>query len=78
MVILAEQNEDERQQCLNKLRQAVTQLPFRFRDRNVTISVSIGATLFEGNDTPTAVLERTEKALFSARSTGNNRLLWIA
>ncbi|KLV01502.1 diguanylate cyclase domain-containing protein [Photobacterium aphoticum] len=78
MVILAEQNEDERQQCLNKLRQAVTQLPFRFRDRNVTISVSIGATLFDGNDTPTAVLERTEKALFSARSTGNNRLLWIA
>ncbi|MGF1726049.1 diguanylate cyclase [Photobacterium nomapromontoriensis] len=78
VLILPDVTEEHRNKRLSNIREAVTQLPFRFRDKNVTISVSVGATIFEGNDTPTDIIERTEKALFSARSTGVNRLLWIS
>lgn len=78
MIILPDINEEERNKCLGKIRETITQLPFRFREQNVSISVSIGATLFDGNDTPSDVVERTDKALFSAKSTGSNRMLWIS
>ncbi|MGF1732973.1 diguanylate cyclase [Photobacterium kasasachensis] len=78
MIILPDSNEEERNKCLSKIRETIVQLPFRFRDQNVSISVSIGATLFDGNDTPTDIIERTDKALFSAKSTGHNRMLWIS
>lgn len=78
MLILPETDEETRNKRLGCIREAIVKLPFRFRDKNVTISVSIGATLFEANDTPPDIIERTEKALISARSAGNNRILWIA
>ncbi|WP_036819202.1 GGDEF domain-containing protein, partial [Photobacterium sanctipauli] len=78
MVILPDVSENERVTRLNKVRETIAQLPFRFRDQNVSISISIGATLFEGNDTPSNIIERTSKALSGARRTGNNRLLWIS
>ncbi|MCW8331317.1 diguanylate cyclase [Photobacterium sp. SDRW27] len=78
MLILPDISEEERNKRLNKIRETVTQLPFRFREQNISISVSIGATLFAGNDTPTDIVERTDKALFSAKSTGSNRMLWIS
>ncbi|PSW01675.1 GGDEF domain-containing protein [Photobacterium lipolyticum] len=77
VVIMPDVSEEERNKRLNKVRESISQLPFRFRDQNVTISISIGATLFEGNDTPTDIIERTEKALYSAKSAGRNRMFWI-
>ncbi|WP_299020379.1 diguanylate cyclase [uncultured Photobacterium sp.] len=78
MLILPDVNEEERTKRLTKIRENITQLPFRFRDQNVTITVSIGATLFHGNDTPADIIERTDKALYSAKSAGSNRMLWIS
>ncbi|ELR63326.1 GGDEF domain family protein [Photobacterium marinum] len=78
MLILPDVSEEERTKRLTKIRESITQLPFRFRDQNVSITVSIGATLFHGNDTPDDILERTGKALFSAKTAGNNRMLWIS
>lgn len=78
MLILPDTSEEERNKLFNKIRETITQLPFRFREQNISISVSIGATLFAGNDTPSDIVERTDKALFSAKSTGRNRMLWIS
>ena len=77
MLILPDVNEEQRNQRLAAIRQAVAQLPFRFRDNNISITVSMGATLFESNDTPADIIERTDKALTGARSAGNNRIFWI-
>ena len=77
MLILPDVSEEERTKRLGKIRETICQLPFRFREQNITISVSIGATLFADNDTPSDVIERTDKALYSAKSTGRNRMLWI-
>lgn len=78
MLILPDVSEEERTKRLSNIRENITQLPFRFREQNVSITVSVGATLFHGNDTPDDILERTEKALFSAKSAGDNRMLWIS
>lgn len=77
MLILPDISEEERTKRLGKIKESICQLPFRFREQNISISVSIGATLFAGNDTPGDIIDRTDKALFTAKSTGRNRMLWI-
>ncbi|UTV28256.1 GGDEF domain-containing protein [Photobacterium atrarenae] len=77
MLLLPDASEESRNKTLSKVREAITQLPFRFREQNVSVSVSIGATVFDGNDTPSDVVERTEKALHSAQQTGKGRIIWI-
>ncbi|WP_410000090.1 diguanylate cyclase [Photobacterium sp. TY1-4] len=77
MVILPDASEESRNKTLSKIREAITQLPFRFREQNVSVTVSIGATVFDGNDTPSDILERTDKALQSARHAGKGRILWL-
>ncbi|NAW65619.1 diguanylate cyclase [Photobacterium halotolerans] len=78
MLILPDIAEDERHRRLSGIREAILQLPFRFREKNVTISASIGATLFDDTDTPGTVIERGQKALSSAKHAGRNHLIWIA
>ncbi|WP_281223504.1 GGDEF domain-containing protein [Photobacterium sanguinicancri] len=78
MVIMPDTTEEERTKRINAIREAVAQLPFHFRDQQVSITVSIGATMFDTNDTPPNIIERTQKALNTAKSTGSNRLSWIA
>jgi diguanylate cyclase len=77
MIIMPDINEDNRTKSLNKIRETVAQLPFRFKEQNVSITISIGATLFEGNDTPADITERTSKALDNAKNSGRNRFIWI-
>lgn len=78
MLIMPDCDEQTRNKKLTNIREAISQLPFRFKDQNLSISVSIGATLFEGNDNHHVVIERTVKALASAKSAGTNRLIWIS
>ncbi|EAR54422.1 hypothetical GGDEF domain family protein [Photobacterium sp. SKA34] len=77
MLIMPDCDEQNRNTKLANIREAISQLPFRFKDQNLSISVSIGATLFEGSDDHHVVIERTVKALASAKSAGTNRLIWI-
>jgi len=77
MIIMPDINEENRTKSLNKIRETVALLPFRFKEQNVSITISIGATLFEGNDTPADITERTSKALDNAKNSGRNRFIWI-
>ncbi|WP_368502000.1 diguanylate cyclase [Photobacterium sp. 1_MG-2023] len=78
MLILPDVHETERQRRLTEIREAISQLPFRFRDKNVTVTASVGATLFDDSDHPGTVIERSQKALNSAKHAGRNHLIWIA
>ncbi|OAN14019.1 diguanylate cyclase [Photobacterium jeanii] len=78
MVIMPDCNEEDRTKRITQIRENVAQLPFHFRDQQVSITLSVGATLFDANDTPPAIIERTQKALNTAKSTGTNRLSWIS
>ena len=62
--------------ALNKLRNVVKTIPFRFHDQKVEITISIGTTLFRSGDSPTEAFERADKALYEAKSNGRDRLIF--
>lgn len=77
VVLLPDATEEERSSILQAINDAVGELPFKFKDSQVSITVSIGATLFTESDTPNDVIERADKALYHAKDSGRNQLIWI-
>ena len=63
---------------LDKLRNVVKSIPFRFKDDKVEITISIGTTLFRSGDTPTDAFERADKALYEAKNGGRDRIIYTA
>lgn len=61
-------------QPLEKLRKAVKGIPFKFKDKQVEITISIGATQFKKGDTPLSAFDRADDALYKAKNTGRDRL----
>ena len=57
---------------LNKLRLSIKKIPFKFKDKQIQITVSLGATQFEEGDTPLKAFDRADEALYDAK---NSRLL---
>jgi diguanylate cyclase len=60
---------------LNKLRQTVKNIPFRFKENEISITISIGATSFRQGDRISDVLDRADKALYQAKNNGRDRLV---
>nr|WP_159063759.1 GGDEF domain-containing protein [Thaumasiovibrio occultus] len=77
VLIMPEREKNILTEQLNQIREAIAALPFKFRDRSVSISASIGATLFTESDTPQQVLDRADRALYDAKDSGRNRLIWV-
>jgi diguanylate cyclase len=59
---------------LERLRQAVEQCPFHFKGEPVTITVSMGITLFKPGERSDLVLKRADEALYRAKAEGRNRI----
>lgn len=64
------------EECLpvvEKLRKAIEETGFHFRDTRVTITASCGLTEYRDGDTPDQCFERADKALYRAKDGGRNR-----
>ena len=72
VVVLPNSNADDLIQPLEKIRSKIEKLPFRFKNKNVTITVSIGATSFSEDDTIESAFERADSALYEAKHMGRN------
>ncbi|WP_166110259.1 GGDEF domain-containing protein [Pseudoalteromonas sp. Z9A5] len=59
---------------LDKLRKAIKSIPFKFRDKQIEITISLGATQFRKGDTPIIAFDRADDALYEAKNTGRDRL----
>lgn len=62
----------ELEQPLNKIRQKVASIPFKFKDVSVPITISLGATELVAVDSPQTAIDRADKALYEAKHTGRN------
>ncbi|BDX07641.1 GGDEF domain-containing protein [Planctobacterium marinum] len=62
---------------LETIRKQIQKIPFKFKDRNVSITASIGATEFTQGDTIATAFERADKALYEAKNSGRNRCIII-
>ncbi|WP_105188966.1 GGDEF domain-containing protein [Pseudoalteromonas sp. T1lg48] len=60
---------------LEKLRASVKSIPFKFKDKQVQITVSIGATQVKANDTALSAFDRADQALYEAKHAGRDRLV---
>ncbi len=75
VVLLPGINENAIQLPLEKLRSVIKGIPFRFKDERISISISIGATLFRTGDRITDAFERADKALYEAKDAGRDRIV---
>lgn len=57
----------------DKIRQLIAAAPFRHHGEPVSVTISCGLTEFRSGDTPAAVYERADRALYQAKTDGRNR-----
>lgn len=75
VVLLPQTSPEELAKPLESIRNQIEKIPFKFKDKKVTITVSVGASSFDSDDTIEAVFERADTALYQAKNTGRNRCL---
>nr|WP_275444183.1 GGDEF domain-containing protein [Pseudoalteromonas sp. MM17-2] len=60
---------------LEKLRHTIRSIPFKFKNEQVQITVSIGVTQINADDTALSAFDRADKALYEAKNAGRDRLI---
>ncbi|MFW7523895.1 GGDEF domain-containing protein [Vibrio ostreicida] len=61
---------------IQTIQRKVAKLPFKFREQNLSITMSTSSTAFKDSDTPEGVLERLNRFLNEASHSGPNQLIW--
>ncbi|MDX2319196.1 MAG: GGDEF domain-containing protein [Moritella sp.] len=76
VILLADLAPDEIQVILDQLRNTIKNIPFRFKGKQISITISIGATQFSADDSDTVEpFERADKALYEAKSSGRDKVI---
>ncbi|GAA5219176.1 diguanylate cyclase [Corallincola platygyrae] len=74
VLILPEQASKNAAAPMNKLRVAVSKLPFKFKGHSVTVTASVGLSTFKKGEDISTVFERADQALYQAKEEGRNKL----
>lgn len=75
VILLPETAEQDAHEALDKIRNAISTTPFRFREQPVTITLSIGLSGFREGDTVEDVFARADQQLYVAKERGRNLCL---
>ncbi|MDJ0652734.1 MAG: GGDEF domain-containing protein [Xanthomonadales bacterium] len=78
VILLPETPLDKAFQVAEKIRQAVSKTPFAFRERRVQVTVSVGVSELESNQSISELVEKADVALYGAKSSGRNRAMTSA
>ncbi len=62
---------------LNKLNNKIANLPFKFKNDKVSITLSIGVSHITSDDNVHTVFERADKAMYQAKSQGKNQVIYL-
>lgn len=60
---------------LNKLREKIKNIQFKFKNQHVPITISIGATQLKSEESSQAAFDRADAALYEAKNTGRNKVV---
>ena len=74
VLLMPQTSLDNATEHLNKLRRSIKKIPFKFKDQQIQITVSLGATQFKMGDTPLKAFDRADEALYDAKNSGRDRL----
>ncbi|MFT4631003.1 MAG: diguanylate cyclase [Candidatus Azotimanducaceae bacterium] len=72
VIMMPETNIAQAVEVLNKLREVVAQSAVDFEQVAIQITVSIGITTFQGNDSLESAFTRADRALYDAKAAGRN------
>lgn len=76
ILLLTEIADNEAFHLIQTLQNQVSQLPFKFREQELSITLSAASTAFKESDTPEEILERLNLCLKEAKTLGKNQLVW--
>ncbi len=76
VLLLPDHTDSECYQIVQKIQNSISHLPFKFRDKHLTITLSAASTVFKDTDSPEVVLERLHIALTKGKKFGPNQLTW--
>ena len=60
---------------LEKIRKTIKAIPFKFKSKNLRITISLGASQFKVNDSIVEVFDRADAALYEAKNSGRDRII---
>ncbi|RUO25396.1 GGDEF domain-containing protein [Aliidiomarina minuta] len=63
-------------ELLDKSRSRIKNIPFRFKNKNISITISAGVADFGTEDSKTTVFERADSALYQAKKQGRDRVCY--
>ncbi len=72
VALMPETAREEAMLALDKIRAAIANASFNYKDQSISITVSIGATEFKGGDDVESAFARADKALYAAKAEGRN------
>ena len=61
---------------LNAIREKIKRIPFKFKDTNVPITISFGATELRSADTNREAFDRADEALYEAKRNGRDKVMF--
>lgn len=65
---------DQLQEPLNLLRERIKNIPFKFKDQEVLITISFGASELRPGDTSKQAFDRADEALYQAKKGGRDKI----
>nr|WP_242698596.1 GGDEF domain-containing protein [Alteromonas sp. 5E99-2] len=74
-LLMQNQSDKNLKSRLDEMREELSQLPFKFKQTPVKITASFGASCYKNGETLQQFFERADKALYSAKKTGRNRVI---
>ncbi|MDP5144902.1 diguanylate cyclase [Shewanella sp. ULN5] len=75
VLILPDITQDHISTLLNRVREKVKNIPFKFKNQRITVTLSIGAAQVMDNETMEEAFERADAALYKAKNNGRDRVV---
>jgi diguanylate cyclase len=72
VMILIGTDATQASQTADKIRVGIENMGFHFHNKPVVVTASCGITTFRGDDTPEAIFDRADRALYRAKDGGRN------
>ncbi|MCT7941572.1 sensor domain-containing diguanylate cyclase [Shewanella holmiensis] len=75
VLLLPDITQDHISTLLNRVREKVKNIPFKFKNQRITVTLSIGAAQVMDNETMEEAFERADAALYKAKNNGRDRVV---